>query len=248
MYEPHPLFEQPENETVNVWRYMDFTKLISLVDSQSLFFPRCDKLGDPYEGSWPRINVDARAQIPAEIVPEARPGWVKMINDRPEISKRLRKCAAINSWHMNDHESAAMWRLYLRSKEGIAVKSNYRNLRDSICDDEKFYLGAVKYIDYEKEWIDAGNIFSALIHKRKSFEHEREVRAVVIRGDEMAVDSRQSIQDGLKLKVNVEKLVEKIYVAPSAPNWFADLVRAVMKRYGHSFEVKQSNLDKEPLF
>jgi hypothetical protein len=46
MYERNPVFEQPKDEAVKVWRYMDFTKLISLVDSRCLFFSRADKLGD----------------------------------------------------------------------------------------------------------------------------------------------------------------------------------------------------------
>ena len=53
VYEAHPTCVQPENETVKVWRYMDFTKLISLIDSQCLFFTRADKFDDPFEGSWP---------------------------------------------------------------------------------------------------------------------------------------------------------------------------------------------------
>jgi hypothetical protein len=60
MYEPHPILLQPDQPSVKVWRYMDFTKLVSLIDSRRLFFPRTDQLGDPFEGSWPRINVHGR--------------------------------------------------------------------------------------------------------------------------------------------------------------------------------------------
>jgi hypothetical protein len=147
-----------------------------------------------------------------------------------------------------------MWKLYLKSNEGIAVQSSYKNLRDSIVDDEKVLLGIMKYIDYENESIDAGNLLSAFVHKRKSFEHEREIRALVIEfpvGDENDPElhfERETITDGLKIKVDLEQLIEKIYVAPSAPGWFADLVRALVQRYGYDFEVVHSRLDQEPLF
>ena len=65
MYEEHPIFIQPENEDIKVWRYMDFTKLVSLIDSLRLYFTRADKFEDPFEGSFPKINVAARRKVDA---------------------------------------------------------------------------------------------------------------------------------------------------------------------------------------
>lgn len=254
MYEAHPTFIQPESDGVRVWRYMDFTKLVSLIDSECLFFSRVDKLGDPFEGSWPRINVHARQDVPEDIPAEHRKTFGMTMKTLSRLTKQWPKYAAVNCWHMNEHESAAMWKLYLKSNEGIAVQSSYKNLRDSIIDNEKVFWGIVKYIDYDNESIDAGNLLSALVHKRRSFEHEREVRALVMKppiGDEndpvLYVD-RETIAHGLKIKVDLPRLIENIYVAPSTPNWFADLVRALIHRYGHDFEVVHSRLDQEPLF
>ena len=39
-----------------------------------------------------------------------------------------RDCTAVNCWHINEHESAAMWDLYLKSNEGIAIQSTYQKL------------------------------------------------------------------------------------------------------------------------
>ena len=50
MYNFHPVFEQPSDVNVRVWRYLDFTKLVSLVDSRRLYFTRADKFEDPFEG------------------------------------------------------------------------------------------------------------------------------------------------------------------------------------------------------
>ena len=72
MYEEHPTFIQPENEEIKVWRYMDFTKLVSLIDSRRLYFTRADKFADPFEGSWPKINVLAREFVPEDIPPGVR--------------------------------------------------------------------------------------------------------------------------------------------------------------------------------
>jgi hypothetical protein len=252
-YEAHPTFVQPEDPNIKVWRYMDFTKLVSLIDSRRLYFTRADRFDDPFEGSSPKVNVEARQLIASEIAPEGREAFAKAMARFGEINKRWPKYNAINCWHMNEHESAAMWKLYLKSDEGIAVQSTYSKLLASIIDDEKVYLGLVKYIDYDKEWIDGGNLLSPFVHKRKSFEHEREVRALVIKwptGDnDKGIDlSRETIDHGVKIKVDIERLIEKIYVAPSAPNWFADLVRALVQRYGYNFEVVHSRLNEQPVF
>ena len=65
MYEAHPTFVQPESEDVRVWRYMDFTKFVSFIDSRTLYFTRADKFGDAFEGSWPKMNVCAKLKTDA---------------------------------------------------------------------------------------------------------------------------------------------------------------------------------------
>ena len=70
MVEEHPVFIAPENIEIKVWRYMDFTKMISLIDTRRLFFTRADLFSDPFEGSYPKINVEARNFVPQEIPEE----------------------------------------------------------------------------------------------------------------------------------------------------------------------------------
>jgi hypothetical protein len=250
MYVEHPTFVQPNNEDAKVWRYMDFTKLVSLIDSSCLYFIRADKLGDPFEGSWPRINVEARELIPNDLPKESREKFAKAMKNLPKVMKNWPRHNAISCWHMNQHESAAMWKLYLKSDKGIAIQSTYRRLKQSLIDKERIHIGIVKYIDYENEWINAGDLFSPLIHKRKSFEHEQEVRAIVTKWptEEPTDFSKDTINCGLKIKTDIKTLVERIYIAPSASDWFAELVKAVITRYGYDFEIVHSRLDEKPLF
>ncbi len=255
MYEAHDLFLQPESEDVRVWRYMDFTKLVSLIDSRCLYFARADKLGDPFEGSWPKMNVVAREaeyqHLLSRLLPEHLPIYKEGI-DSLKRYRRWRHCYAINCWHMNEHESAAMWNIYLKSDTGIAIQSTYKKLRDAIIADERVYLGLVNYIDYEHEQIEvADNYFSPFLFKRKSFEHEKEVRALIERSptEWNDIDGYQdTIANGVKIGVDIEMLIENIYVSPSAPEWFSELVRTVVDRYGCNFNVKQSKLDEQALF
>ncbi|MFA5922238.1 MAG: hypothetical protein WC856_13260 [Methylococcaceae bacterium] len=238
MYKEHPTFDQPENEIIKVWRYMDFTKFVSFIESRRLYFTRADKFDDPFEGSWPKLNVAARG--------------TPIKGEYSRLCQNMPRYNAINCWHMNEHESAAMWKLYLKSDEGIAIQSTYLKLRESINDDEKVYLGVVKYIDYESECIDAGNLLSPFVSKRKSFEHEREIRALVQKwpthnGKSFEFD-QETIIHGIKIKVDIEKLIEKIYIAPSAPDWFSGLVNAVVQHYGYNFNVVHSKMNERPIF
>ena len=59
----HPSFKQPENNKIMVWRYMDFTKFVSMLENGGLFFCRADLLGDPFEGSFARANEELRPII-----------------------------------------------------------------------------------------------------------------------------------------------------------------------------------------
>ena len=56
------LFELPPAEAI-LWRYIDMTKFLSLLHSKALFFVRSDKLGDPFEGSFSRVNIDLRPHL-----------------------------------------------------------------------------------------------------------------------------------------------------------------------------------------
>jgi hypothetical protein len=150
---------------------------------------------------------------------------------------------------MNDHESAAMWSLYLKSSEGIAIQSTYSRLKHSIIDDKEIYLGVVKYIDYENEKFNPGNMFNPFLHKRKSFEHEKELRCLYhkpISIKKGTID--RPIENGISIKVDLVGLIEKIHVAPYAPYWFSDLVKKVLKRFNYNFTVVQSEMNKTPLF
>ncbi len=170
------------------------------------------------------------------------------------LSKGYRRFVFLNCWHMNENESAAMWRLYVKNDAGVAVQSTYSRLREAFNGRDAVYLGPVRYIDYDRDLIDMPygyDTLCAYIHKRKSFEHEREIRAVVTK--EAKVDGEidwgsNVLSGGLKQPVDMDILVEHVYVAPTAPEWFADLVRSVVANYGYNFTVSPSKLSQGPIF
>src|SRR5659263_439614 len=101
MFKEHPSFETPENISSKVWRYMDFTKFVSLLEKQSLYFARADKFSDPFEGSFSKFNVQNRPNVYG--VSEENMKYYSY------CGKKMRQYIFLNCWHLNEHESAAMW-------------------------------------------------------------------------------------------------------------------------------------------
>ena len=242
MYEPLDGFESPDDPTVKVWRYLDFTKFVALLDSQALFFTRADQFLDPFEGALPRASI-------APTSPTGTPTDTDVLARLGAMRERILRQVGIASWHINEQESAAMWSLYLKSDEGVAIQTTYQRLTTAFnaCQ-EPIHLGVVQYIDFDHETIPWGsNVLFPFVYKRKSFEFERELRAVIWRPP---TDGRAPLDDnfGAATPINLEQLVERIYVAPSAPHWFAALVRSVLERYQTDIPVAQSKLGESPIF
>ncbi len=96
--------------------------------------------------------------------------------------------------------------------------------------------------------MDFGNLFFPIMHKRKSFEHERELRAV--RCDVQACEKgmEKPPNCGESIPVDLGKLIQNIYVAPSAPEWFLKLVEDICTKFELNVPISRSSQDAEPMY
>lgn len=242
MYTKHPVFNEPTDENTPIWRYLDFTKFVALLNSNSLWFSRADKLGDPFEGSYPNLNVEHRYDfIPVDI---------KYKENMKNAYKRIQECTFLNCWHSSEYESVAMWKTYSNSDEGIAIKSSFKKLTSSFDEtyQESIFVGIVNYIDYKNEWFPENNALYPFVHKRKSFEYEKEVRAVISLLKNIDPKNQNDIL-GLNVPINLKKMIDSIYISPESPDWFFELVKSVLYRYSlREIPVEKSSLTEDPLF
>ena len=159
-----------------IWRYMDFTKFVSLISMRSLFFCRADRFEDPFEGSIPK--KDFEKQITKMKSKSREFNKEKALYEK--FAEEYRKSVYINCWHINKYESAALWKLYLKSNEGITIRSTRSRLSSSLmCSNFSILTAHVKYIDYDKDNVLMPTNLTPFIYKRKSFQHERELRAII---------------------------------------------------------------------
>ena len=181
--------------------------------------------------------------------------------------KTMRELHFINCWYLGEDESDAMWKLYSGVDEGVCIQSTFDSLVASLTGtEERVFIGKVKYLDYKKDAIDESEVLAPFISKRLSFQHERELRAVVWRmrdtdyayfnydGSPATKENWQYTnfvnkypdRHGLNIAVDVSKLVHAIYISPTSPVWFASLVHTMTEKLGYSFEITQSALADKP--
>jgi hypothetical protein len=142
---------------------------------------------------------------------------------------------------MNDNESAALWKQY--GLDGVVVQSTLRRLRDSLDpkEPETVHIGEISYADYGTATIPDGWVWSLALYKRASFAHERELRAFIHKwGPSVPVDEHhiryvwEQQPPALTHNVDIQSLIERIYVAPGGPSWFRTEVAAIAEKFGVS--------------
>jgi hypothetical protein len=217
-----------------IWHYTDFTNLVAIFEGQGIYFSRADLLDDKFEGSVSKPHK--QYMISGEKVDA---------DAYAERLKQVRASSYVHCWHMNEHESAAMWKLYSSSTtDAIAIQTTAGRLRESLP--EEVLIGQVRYISYEDDEIPFGDLRWPLMHKAKSFEHERELRA--LRAD-IANANRNHYPEQWKAgEMALDDLIERIHISPWAKRWLFELVKKVVRRYGLNIPVTQSELQREPLF
>lgn len=233
----HESFPQPSDPSIRVWRYMNLAKFVWTLQKNALFFARLDHLGDAYEGYYTK---------PHETFASSPAGKTQGLPFKTLLKTfvSMRTKYFVNSWHMNEKDSAAMWRLYTSMDESICIASTYADLRDSFP--PEVFLGVVRYIDYEQESFSIQNSFNFVMHKRKSYSHEREVRGVVWLFDDAIREKFLQRENGLIVRLDLGKLIKSVYVCPSATPMFTEVVEGLLKSYGLVVPVLQSEVNAPP--
>jgi len=252
------------DETV-IWRYMDLSKLLDILVNEYIIFPRLDSFEDVYEGNPLKFKeamlyaFDKTGELNLkEKVAFSVDTWFRLTRVRTYIS----------CWHMNDFESAGMWKLYCKSNESLVIKTTLGRLKKSLVhpntsDIDSLVFGKVDYshnvdqlkAEYfqkasKKESIDL-SFFDTSFSKRPSFQHEHELRVIAFKHDKIinSDDKDLSVAELSKttpyvqpINCDVNKLIDSIVIAPDAPHWFVELVKSLVQKLGYEFTVSQSEL------
>ena len=244
MYEEHRAIVTPPDDTT-IWRYVSLAGLVSILSTETLFFCRADKLGDPFEGALSNVDVATLRQFEHEH---------DISGSLVDFLKGIRKYAAISCWHINETESAAMWNLYSK-RAGIAIQSSVLGLKEALARhrDDKIYIGRVGYYNYGSDSLPFGNnvnIMTPFFCKRTCFEHEHELRALFLRIPATAHQmnfAEDRIKNGVAVRIDVHSMIQTLRITPGSPNWVYAAVHAIIERFELDSPLLRSELDSKPL-
>lgn len=234
-------------------KYLDLTKFLSLLQRQSLFMCRMDKLEDQFEGRSPQSSIEELGN------------WYRMLRDTTNFftvpisdsdieNKKMQHKAheirdkhlyCVNCWNKFENESAALWKIYSGFSKGIMIKSNIENLKASLSySPQNLYLSEIRYIDFENETIDIGNAMTPKIHKHQAYSYEKEVRLIYeVPHSGWTYDwSKEETEDGVFIHLDLNILIDEIVISPFSPKWFQIMIQDLCSKYNLSKLIRESIL------
>ncbi|MES2702604.1 MAG: hypothetical protein V4649_08200 [Bacteroidota bacterium] len=249
MYKKDKNFK-PIAGTRTLWRYLDLAKYVSLISQKHLFFSSASRFEDPFEGVLNNASKDALRKWYAEGKTTKSGGRKKQQQAEKELNAYFRYMdsikpfTVINSWHINENESFAMWKIYSERNIGVAITTTFKSLTHAFdVAKEDIYIGKVNYIDEERDLVDPANSYHHFMVKRSQFAYERELRCIHQVPQEREHEIEQ-IYDlyGLRVSIDINTLLQSIYVSPYAEKWVKDVVADLNSKYGIAAEIRQSTL------
>jgi hypothetical protein len=256
-----PVLPPPPDDAL-LWRYINFTKFVSMLSTNSLYFARGDSFPDKFEGAMGSVRLEqkydafyreylrkayltAPGSAQADSTPEKLEESIHhSLSSLRKAGEWQRTTTFINCWYQSEHESEAMWSLYagwrrneIDSPGSMVIVTTFGKLRDSVSSLPNTYVGKVEYIDYSKT---LSGLNEAFWHKSLSFEHEKEVRAIL---------HKHGVEEtGIVIPVDLRLLIAEIRLSPFCADWFETLVKDVIEKYGHAFQVRRSSLEDLPFY
>ena len=273
-----PSVSQPE-PTASLWRYMSMDKFQSFIEEQSIYLCRIDRFDDSFEGALPTRVAEHHSKMFRQL---QAPDLLGRAPDssylRAQLSARetYRRFFYANCWHVNSHESTAMWQLYLGGTEGLAVKTTFLRMRRAIPvpSDGRLCGGLVSYVDFDRDWFDALGPVDAYFHRRIEYKHECEYRllyqyfppdvypesvrgvfeaaghipgsSVRVRPEVLKLDVET--KPGVLHRVDLNALLTEVVCSPASTRGLAGKVETLLDKHGFRLRVSRSSLDSIPRF
>jgi hypothetical protein len=244
MFQDKVKLEVPDDNQ-KIWRFMDFSKYVDLLTTSKLYFVRADKFEDTFDCSSMQF-FDESARKWSSDDPQIKE-WPRKLNDFQRLFVYL------NCWHISNDPSAALWKLYSENiYETVTIQSTFKKLKSETESKEDIRITKVRYDPENAGKSDerflgckffSSSGWESIIYKRKSFAHEKELRAIIYREADKLRHTTirneihfEQVKSGcpphIRIEINPSKLIEKVYVSPLAKDLFVELVKKVSGELG----------------
>ena len=240
--------KQPNSDD-DLWRYIDFSQLMSIFENEELWFSSASVFFDPFEGALPRTALE-------ELANRLHAGVSEPEKIVARLYEALRYTTYASCWHQRNRETAAMWQLYQNQGKEVAIRTTVQDFQKALPKRSNLTVGSVNYEDYETASNFAINRVAPFFHKRTSFQHEREYRAVISEfevAEGARIDTRytekinEETPPGRAVAVDIEDLIQEIVISPVAADWVKPLVEQVATTYRlDDVSVENSTISNQP--
>jgi hypothetical protein len=229
----HRSIREPPPDTV-IWKYLDLAKYLALLKTRCLHLAPATEFWDRYEGDIGVVQKRALIRKYGE----------EKYERAMSFFERLREHTYVSCWTENEFESDAMWRIYTGANYGVAIRSTYERLKSLLPESAGLahHCGRVNYVDFKRDILDLDSYSLPYFYKRRSFEHEREVRMIL-------QDLSGAKLPAKKIQLSprqINDLILSVHLSPGAPSWFKSLVHDINYDYGLERDPVLSSLDESP--
>jgi len=215
-------------EAQKLWRYMDLSKFISLIEKNALWLARADTFRDKREGRFP----DDMRKTTEKAFESFGSFHDSLIKDAGDFQDYLQKNTFISCWHKNFDENMVMWEIYGRDNNALAIQTTVEKIKENV-NPTKLRGGflLLREVIYEKPEHITGilNFDACFFIKRPHFSFENEVR--ISFNTFSTTNPSKNTPYGYYLPVYINGLIEKILIHPDSPEWFLDAINSITNKY-----------------
>ena len=245
------------DEDQALWRYMDFSKFVAMMQQDGIHFTRASNFDDPFEAAagvasreavWDKYYLEffkKAVTTPPPGYPPANMTEIELDKEAERLLGQIKSAYAsardllVCCWHLNSGESEALWKIYCSpGAPGVAVQTNVVRLWNALENEAGCNIGRVQYIDFKKSFSSGDQ---RIFCKRSSLAHENEVRSV------LPNDKKKPLDHHL-VHCDLNELVEGVVVSPYAPPWFKKVVEETVSKFGYGFCVMASEIIEAPFY
>lgn len=231
-----------------ILRYMNYQQFKELFHT-GLKLTKASKYArdDHFEGEY--IELVYQIAQDCKIFMECNGKKTYQIDSFKEEGRQVREKSYVSCWTLSESENVALWKIYGRDKNAIALKTTIITLKqafdaflqaskenDAIKKLFKRQIVKVKYIDHRTKEVEVFERFcnmpsSEVLHyKNIAYEYEAEVR-VIFDGVQLTDTEPAMISETYTTGINPQDFATEIIVSPFADDWFYYLVKQEMEEF-----------------
>lgn len=235
----------PHGATI-LWRYMNHTKFLDVLQERALYFANARRLTDQYEVSIPKSTIDKhrrdleRSGLSSAEVHHRLQRFLWSRN--PDKQLTLLSC-----WTTRRSESYAFWKIYVgKDTPGVAVRTTVARLKRALSfgadpNPEECLMGRVRY----RAFLPDSELtrYHMICTKKPFYDFENELRVFILHYSEAGARSAPyDVNQGRHVQVALDQLITRVVISPFADPGYRLQVVTLLREAKVKAEVATSEI------